>query len=241
MRRAVPFVVCIIAVMVMSIKASGEEEIWSYDDESGDVQFTNGTTVQGDDIDIVSLTLDHSRDPLVVTMRVEGEITEEYGKDGADGSNSYWIGMDLDGDENSTEIAVEILGNLHGSLHVCFKTPYSIEPLGEKNYTINGSIFTARIDRARMGSYSTVLDFSGYSSQMVGYNNGFDHINYNFGADDKPYEGSPSNDNDDTTDGYSDNEFSGSILLIPIGILMGSILAILAIIVIRKWLIYNNR
>jgi hypothetical protein len=248
MRKSMLIAVSMMAVLLISMTASGNGEIWSYDDESGDVQFTMSDTGHGDDIDVVSLTLDQSGDPLILTLTVVGDITGEYGEDGEDGYNSYVLGLDLDGDEDYAEINVKIMGIYYGEeTYITISSPTAIEPIGDDNYTISGSTFTARINRGYMGSFTSVLDFTGSLTQTMGINTGFDYINYNFGDDDKPYDDGSSgdDDDDDTTDDdtgddtddeeeETDNELCGSILLFPIGILLSSLIAIFTLFKIRK-------
>lgn len=250
MRKSMFIAAGMIAVLLISMTVWGEDNIWSYDDESGDVQFTMSDTDHGDDIDLVSLTLDQSGDPLILTMTVVGDVTGEYGEDGSEGYNSYTLGLDLDGDEDYAEINVKIMGLYYGEeSYITISSPVAIEPIGDDNYTISGSTFTARIDRSYLGSYSSVLDFTGSNLQTMGINTGFDYINYNFGGDDEPYDdgssGDDDTDDDDTTDDdtgddtddeeeETDNELCGSILLFPIGILLSSIIAIFTLFKIRK-------
>lgn len=221
----------------MSLMAVGAEGPMSYSDETGDVEMTGGSDENKDDVDIVSVSCEVKAEVIKLTLVVVGDIVGEYGVDGADGWNSYTIGLDLDGDEDYVEINVKIDGLFTGEdMFVHINTPSTIEALEEDNYDIDGSTFTAEFDLSYMGEYDEVLDFTCGAMQTIGIEMNFDYVNYDLGGDDKPYDGSSSaddddTDDDDTTDDDSDDDDTGDdeeeddpacggAILIPLSILI---------------------
>ena len=172
-----------------------------YEDEEGDLIVFGESTGHEDDVDILSLTCDRSSFPVVLVMTVKGEITADYGENG---TNNYVFSIDLDGDEDTAEIGVQMTGvNSGNDQFFTVSTPENIVLLDEDHYIISGSTITVYIEQTHFGGADEVLDISGTTLQMFDSTSVTDPINYKFGEDDKPYgyEEPTTDDDDETPDG----------------------------------------
>ena len=95
---------------IVNMTSVSAEETISYTDPAGDVE-NDGVGSEGEaSADIASLSFDHSGDPLVMEMSVEGEIVYQ----GGDLYYDYYIYIDHTGDgEDETYVEVS---NLYGML-----------------------------------------------------------------------------------------------------------------------------
>ena len=179
----------------------GNDNNMLYEDEEGDLIVFGESTGHEDDVDILSLTCDRSSYPVVLVMTVKGEITADYGENG---TNNYVFSIDLDGDEDTAEIGVQMTGiNSGNDQFFTVSTPENIVLLDEDHYIISGSTITVYIEQTHFGGADEVLDISGTTLQMFDSTSVTDPINYNFGEDDKPYgyEEPTTDDDDEKPDG----------------------------------------
>ncbi|MCK5772583.1 MAG: hypothetical protein KAH57_02240 [Thermoplasmata archaeon] len=179
----------------------GNDDDMLYEDEEEDLFVIGESTGHEDDVDILSLTCDRSSDPVALVMTVKGEITAEYGENG---TNNYVFSIDLDGDEDTAEIGVQMTGvNSGNDQFFTAITPENTILLDEDHYTISGSTVTVYIDQTHFGEASEVLDISGTTLQMFNSSTVMDQINNKFGEDDTPYgyEEPTADDDDETPDG----------------------------------------
>ena len=205
----------------------GNDNNMSYEDEEGDPIVFGESTGHEDDVDILSLTCDRSSFPVVLVMTVKGEITADYGENG---TNNYVFSIDLDGDEDTAEIGVQMTGvNSGNDQFFTVSTPENIVLLDEDHYIISGSTITVYIEQTHFGGADEVLDISGTTLQMFDSTSVTDPINYKFGEDDKPYgyEEPTTDDDDETPDGNEtddDEDTPGfSIILISVSAILVAI------------------
>ncbi len=192
----------------------------SYEDEEEDLFVLGESTGHEDDVDILSLTCDRSSYPVVLVMTVKGEITADYGENG---TNNYVFSIDLDGDEDTAEIGVQMTGvNSGNDQFFTVNTPEKIVLLDEDHYTISGSTITVYIDQTHFNGADEVLDISGTALQIFDSSTVTDLINNKFGEDDKPYgyEEPTTDDDDENPDGNEtdDDEDSPGFSLILISL-----------------------
>ncbi len=202
----------------------GNDDDMLYWDGKGDLLLQGESTGHEDDVDILSLSCDRSSYPVVLVMTVKGQITAEYGENG---TNNYVFFIDLDGDEDTAEIGIQMTGiNSGNDQFFTANTPENTILLDEDHYTISGSTVTVYIDQTHFNGADEVLDISGTTLQMFDSSTVMDQINNKFGEDDRPYGyGEPTADDDDETpernETDDDEDTPGfSIILISVSVIL---------------------
>ncbi|MGA1793203.1 MAG: hypothetical protein ACMUHM_04570, partial [Thermoplasmatota archaeon] len=151
--------------------------------------------------DILSVKVDQSSFPdVTITMTVKGGIVAEYGEDQ---HNWYGFGLDLNGDEETAIIGIQLTGMDEGKdSFVTINNETSIAPLTVGEYVISGSTFTVHIPAIYFQGYDEVKDFTGTATQGFPGTTVSDGVNYLFGEDQTPYGETADDDttDDDTTD-----------------------------------------